>query len=153
MNEPEMCSKEYEVHVTAELVAGYAAAVGEAIASLLHTPPADTMRRYAEVSGDHNPIHLDPAAAHAAGLPAPILHGLYTMAQVARCASRAGGGRQLRKLTVDFRALGLPCEEIEVSGFVEEVSARRLELRLVARQGRRRLIRNASAVLVGERQR
>lgn len=120
---------------------------GEATPPLLLTPSADTMRHYAEASGDHNPIHLDPAAAHAAGLPGPILHGLYTMALVARCACLAGEGRRLRRLTVDFRALGLPCEEIEVAGVVEELSERRLALRLVARQGRRRLVRNASALL------
>lgn len=124
--------------------------VGETTPPLLFTPSADTMRRYAEASGDHNPIHLDPAAARAAGLPAPILHGLYTMALVARCACHAGEGRRLRMLTVDFRALGLPCEEIEVAGTVEEVSEKRLALHLVARQGRRRLVRNASALLGAE---
>jgi acyl dehydratase len=122
---------------------------GDAIPPLRQTPDADTPRRYAEASGDRNPIHLDPDAAHAAGLPAPILHGLYTMAQVARCARRAGGDRELRRLAVDFRALGFPGEEIEVDGVVEALSPTRLSLRLVARQGRRRLIRNASATLVG----
>ena len=120
---------------------------GEAIPPLRHRPDADAPRRYAEASGDRNPIHLDPAAAHAAGLPAPILHGLYTMAQVARCAGRVGGDRELRRLAVDFRALGFPSEEIEISGVVEAVSGDRLSLRLVARQGRRRLIRNARADL------
>ena len=120
---------------------------GEAIPPLRHRPDAGASRRYAEASGDHNPIHLDPAAARAAGLPAPILHGLYTMAQVARCAGRAGGDRELRRLAVDFRALGFPAEEIEVSGVVEAVSGARLSLRLVARQGRRRLVRNARADL------
>ncbi len=37
-------------------------------------------RRYAEVSGDDNPIHLDEAAARAAGLPGVILHGACTLA-------------------------------------------------------------------------
>ncbi len=120
---------------------------GETIPPLRQTPDADATRRYAEASGDHNPIHLDPAAARAAGLPGPILHGLYTMAQVARCASRVGGERELRKLVVDFRALGLPGEEIEVDGVVEELTGSRFKLRLVARQGRRRLIRNAAATL------
>jgi acyl dehydratase len=124
---------------------------GEAIVPLLHTPDADVGRRYAAASGDHNPIHVDPDAARAAGLPAPILHGLYTMAQVARCAGRAAGQRQLRRLAVDFRALGFPGEEIEIAGVVEESSPARLRLRLVARQGQRRLIRNARAELAGER--
>lgn len=123
----------------------------EAISPLRHTPDEDATQRYAAASGDHNPIHVDSAAARAAGLPAPILHGLYTMAQVARCASQAGGDRALQTLAVEFRALGFPGEEIEVSGVVEGVSERRLSLRLVARQGRRRLIRNAKAMLADKR--
>jgi acyl dehydratase len=120
---------------------------GEAIPPLRHTPGAETPQRYADVSGDHNPIHLDPAAASAAGLPAPILHGLYTMALVARCACEAGAGRELRRLAVEFRALGYPGEEIEVEGVVEDAGEERLALSLVARQGRRRLVRRAVAVL------
>jgi len=30
------------------------------------------------LSGDHNPLHADPAHAKAAGFPRPILHGLAT---------------------------------------------------------------------------
>lgn len=122
---------------------------GEAIAPLRLTPDAGATRRYADASGDHNPIHVDPDAARAAGLPAPILHGLYTMALLARCARLAGEGRELRALAVDFRALGFPGEEIAIEGVVAADRGSRLELRLLARQGRRRLIRNASAVLVG----
>ncbi|MGC1851851.1 MAG: MaoC/PaaZ C-terminal domain-containing protein [Solirubrobacterales bacterium] len=120
---------------------------GDAIPPLRYVPDKDVTRRYAAASGDRNPIHVDPAAARAAGLPAPILHGLYTMAQVARCAYRAAGDRELRKLAVDFRALGFPGEEIEVSGSVADVSDEHLRLHLVVRQGRRRLIRNARATL------
>lgn len=35
--------------------------------------------RYAEASGDRNPIHLDPVAAAGAGLPGVIAHGMLTM--------------------------------------------------------------------------
>jgi len=34
---------------------------------------------YAMASGDHNPIHLDPDYARAAGLPSTIAHGLLTL--------------------------------------------------------------------------
>jgi acyl dehydratase len=40
----------------------------------------DQAVRYAEASGDRNPIHLDEAVARKAGLPGCILHGLCTMA-------------------------------------------------------------------------
>jgi len=44
----------------------------------------DQALRYAQASGDHNPIHTDPEVARAAGLPGPILHGLCTLALTAR---------------------------------------------------------------------
>ncbi|MFP4598178.1 MAG: MaoC/PaaZ C-terminal domain-containing protein [Persicimonas sp.] len=40
----------------------------------------DKPARYADASGDRNPIHTDPAVAKAAGLPDVILHGMCTMA-------------------------------------------------------------------------
>ena len=43
--------------------------------------PADLGRRYAGVSGDHNPIHLYPLTAKALGFPRQIAHGMWTMAR------------------------------------------------------------------------
>jgi acyl dehydratase len=43
--------------------------------------------RYAEASGDHNPIHQDEAVAQSVGLPGVIAHGMYTMALAARAVS------------------------------------------------------------------
>jgi acyl dehydratase len=44
----------------------------------------DQATRYAEASGDRNPIHIDEGVARKAGLPGVILHGLCTMAFAAR---------------------------------------------------------------------
>jgi acyl dehydratase len=63
----------------------------------------DQSLRYAEASLDHNPIHLDPAAARAGGLPDVILHGLCTMALSGRALVAALLGqdsRGLRRLAV-----------------------------------------------------
>ena len=40
--------------------------------------PRDIGRRYAAVSGDYNPIHLNPLAAKLAGFPRTIAHGMWT---------------------------------------------------------------------------
>ncbi len=40
----------------------------------------DQPARYAEASGDHNPIHLDAGAAKEAGFPNVVLHGMCTLA-------------------------------------------------------------------------
>lgn len=43
--------------------------------------PGDLGRRYASVSGDHNPIHLYPLTAKALGFPRQIAHGMWSMAR------------------------------------------------------------------------
>ncbi|WP_182523640.1 MaoC/PaaZ C-terminal domain-containing protein [Nocardioides dongkuii] len=43
--------------------------------------PADLGRRYAAVSGDHNPIHLYPLTARALGFPRQIAHGMWSKAR------------------------------------------------------------------------
>jgi len=42
--------------------------------------PGDIGRRYAEVSGDRNPIHLHPVTAKAFGFPSAIAHGMWSKA-------------------------------------------------------------------------
>ncbi|OLF04539.1 hypothetical protein BLA60_40320 [Actinophytocola xinjiangensis] len=61
--------------------------------------PADTGRRYAEVSGDRNPIHLHPLTARLFGFPRAIAHGMWTKA---RCLA-ALEGRLPGAYTVDVR--------------------------------------------------
>ena len=51
--------------------------------------PGDLGRRYAAVSGDHNPIHLYPLSAKAFGFPRQIAHGMWSKARsVAAMANR-----------------------------------------------------------------
>lgn len=113
------------------------------------TPDKYLPFRYAGASGDFNPIHLDPELAKAVGFPSNILHGLWSMAQVARAAVQAGGGdpRRLRRLAVQFRGIGLPEEEIVVSGSVKDESDGSRVLELIAQQGERQIIKNVEAEL------
>jgi hypothetical protein len=107
------------------------------------TPDKYLPHRYAGASGDFNPIHIDREFAQQVGLPSNILHGLYSMAQVARACTTAAGGdpRTLRRLSVQFRGLGLPEQEIVVTGSGEGVIA------LEAAQGDNKIIKNAEAEL------
>jgi acyl dehydratase len=119
------------------------------VSQLRVTPDKYLPFRYAGASGDFNPIHLDPELAKAVGFPSNILHGLYSMAQVARCAVQSAGGdpRRLRRLSVQFRGIGLPEQEIVVSGTVKDESDGRVVLDLVAEQGDRQIIKNVEAEL------
>ncbi|MFX1266249.1 MAG: MaoC/PaaZ C-terminal domain-containing protein [Promethearchaeota archaeon] len=53
---------------------------GEKVAARTVLVSGDQGKRYAEASGDHNPIHVSDEIARSAGLPSAILHGLCTMA-------------------------------------------------------------------------
>jgi acyl dehydratase len=122
---------------------------GEAVPELRVTPDKYLPHRYAGASGDFNPIHIDPEFAKAVGLPTNILHGLWMMAQVARANIEAAGGdpRSLRRLSVQFRGMGLPEQELVVSGTVKEVSDGHVVVDTVAAQGENQVIRNAEAEL------
>jgi acyl dehydratase len=110
------------------------------------TPDKYLPFRYAGASGDFNPIHLDPELAKAVGFPSNILHGLWSMAQVARAAVEAGGGdpRSLKRLSVQFRGIGLPEQEIVVTATPGENG----KLELVAQQEDRQIVKNAEAQLL-----
>ena len=116
------------------------------------TPDRYLPHRYAGASGDFNPIHIDVDFAKQVGLPSNILHGLYTMAQVARANVNASGGdpRRLRRLSVQFRGMGFPEQEIVVTSTVREAADGRIVTDTVAAQGDSRIIRNAEAELALE---
>ncbi len=110
------------------------------------TPDPFVTVRYAGASGDFNPIHIDEEFAKSVGLPGRILHGLYTMAQVARAHTDAAGGpERLKRLSVQFRGMGRIGEEIVVSGTVREVTGGVAVVDSQAEQSGHRIIRNAVA--------
>ena len=116
------------------------------IAELRVTPDRYLTVRYAGASGDFNPIHIDEEFAKAVGLPGRILHGLYTMAQVARAQTEAAGGPEsLKRLAVQFRGMGLPEHEIVVRSTVREQRDGVALVDAVAEQDGRAIIRNAEA--------
>ncbi len=125
---------------------------GDQIPEFKVTPDKYLPHRYAGASGDFNPIHIDPEFATNVGLPGVILHGLYTMAQVARAAVDAAGGdpRSLKRLSVQFRGMAFPEQEITVSGTVKEVRDGRAIIDTVAEQAGNQIIRNAEAEIEGK---
>ncbi len=59
--------------------------IGEGI-NPIELPPVipEMLVRYAEASGDHNPIHLDEDEAKRLGLPGIIAHGMWTMGNLSK---------------------------------------------------------------------
>jgi acyl dehydratase len=122
--------------------------VGAQIPEVRVTPDKFLTNRYAGASGDFNPIHIDEDFAKAVGLPGRILHGLWSMAQVARAQTEAAGGPEhLKRLKVQFRGMGVPEQEVLVSGTVRESGAGRVIVDTVAEQAGKQIIRNAEAEL------
>ncbi len=118
---------------------------GDAI-ELKVTPDRYATVRYAAASGDFNPIHIDEEFARSVGLPGRILHGLWTMAQVARAHTDAAGGPdRLRSLSVQFRGMGRIGEEIVVKGTVRESRGATAVVDSEAEQSGQRIIRRAVA--------
>jgi acyl dehydratase len=118
---------------------------GETI-ELKVTPDPYVTVRYAGASGDFNPIHIDEEFAKNVGLPGRILHGLWTMAQVARAHTEAAGGPEaLKSLSVQFRGMGVMGAEVTVTGSVGEAGDGIIVVRSEAEQNGTRIIRNAVA--------
>jgi acyl dehydratase len=121
---------------------------GADIPELRVTPDKYLTARYAGASGDFNPIHIDEEFARAVGLPGRILHGLWTMAQVARAETEAAGGPEhLKRLSVQFRGMGMPEQEVVVTGTVREVVDGCAVIDTVAEQAGKQIVRNAEAEL------
>jgi acyl dehydratase len=123
--------------------------VGDSIPELRVTPDRFLPHRYAGASGDFNPIHIDKEFATQVGLPGNILHGLYGMALVARANAAAAGGdpRSLKRLSVQFRGMGMPEQEILVSGTVSAADGDAVSVDTVAEQSGKQIIKNATAEL------
>jgi acyl dehydratase len=116
--------------------------------SLEVTPDPFLTVRYAGASGDFNPIHIDEAFAQSVGLPGRILHGLWTMAQVARAHTEAAGSpAALKRLSVQFRGMGVLGEPVHVTGTVRRVTEGVAHIESEAEQAGQRLVRRGEAEL------
>jgi 3-hydroxybutyryl-CoA dehydratase len=73
--------------------------------------------RYADASGDHNPIHVNEAFARARPFGGTIAHGMLVLAAISEMMAAAFGEAWLvgGKLRVRFRAPARPGDAITVS--------------------------------------
>src|SRR5829696_2971576 len=119
---------------------------GAALPELKVTPDRFLTVRYAGASGDFNPIHIDEAFATSVGLPGRILHGLWSMAQVARAQTEAAGGPdKLKRLSVQFRGMGVLEQDVVVTSTVRSVEDGVAVVETEAAQGDTRIVRNGVA--------
>ena len=113
----------------------------------------EKLRRYAEASGDHNPIHLDESFAKSVGLPNVIAHGMFTMA-LAGEAIRFWVGDEWQ--IVDFstrftKPVVVPADEevgITFSGKITEVSETNIFIELSATSAGVKVLGQTKALLI-----
>src|SRR5947208_15027974 len=65
--------------------------VGDVLPSVTKTITQAKINRYAEASGDHNPLHLDPAFAATTLFGGTIAHGRLVLAYVSEMSVAAVG--------------------------------------------------------------
>jgi acyl dehydratase len=81
---------------------------------------ADNQAHVYRLSGDYNPLHIDPASARFGGFDAPILHGLCTFGhcgQLLLDALAEGDPARFDKIKVRFSAPVFLNEELQVRGW------------------------------------
>jgi acyl dehydratase len=97
-------------------------AVGDEVTPFSRKVTQEQINAYADASGDHNPIHLDPEFARSVGLPGTIAHGLLEMGILAEAVSSwVGGAANLLSLSCRFSKPLLPGDTIVCSGTVISV--------------------------------
>ncbi len=95
-------------------------AVGDEAFSVSRVVTRDDVKRYADASGDQNPLHQDEDFARAVGFPGIIAHGMFTMGHLARSLTDwLGDPSRLKRLSVQFRAPVFMGETIVAEGRVK----------------------------------
>ena len=81
------------------------------------------INRYAEASGDFNPIHIDEAFAAQTPLGGTIAHGMLVLAYVSEMMTEAFGENWLSggKLSVRFKAPARPKDILTITGKIDSI--------------------------------
>jgi len=108
------------------------------------------LRRYAEASGDLNPLHLDAGFARQAGFDDVIVHGMLGMALLGRLVTEAYPIHRLLRLRVRFRNVIAMGQPIGCVAKLEAVSVDAAVLALCATDARGTVLIDGSATLALE---
>jgi len=127
---------------------------GDAIPPLVKQVTQPQIDAYADVSGDHNPIHINPEAARAVGLDGTIAHGMLSMAFLGQLltdwlAVEGGTGAWVARLRVRFQAMVRPGDTLTCRGVLgaESGDRRRVEVWMDNQRGERVTTGDADVVL------
>jgi acyl dehydratase len=113
----------------------------------------DLLKRYADASGDQNPIHQDEKFAISVGLPNVIAHGMLTMALVGKYVSDfAGGSAKVVEFGARFtKPVIVPANEkvdLTVTATVAKIADGKISLTLNATSAGVKVLGMAKAVIL-----
>ncbi|CAB4753558.1 unannotated protein [freshwater metagenome] len=113
----------------------------------------ELLKRYADASGDQNPIHQNEEFAVSVGLPNVIAHGMLTMALVGKYLSDfAGGSAKVVEFGARFtKPVIVPADEkvdLTVTATVAEIADGKISLTLSATSAGVKVLGMAKAVVL-----
>lgn len=96
---------------------------GDTLPTVEKTFNQDDVNRYADASGDHNPIHVDPNFAAGSQFGRRIAHGMMIAASISEMMAQAFGQdwHKSGRMKIRFRAPVFPGETVRASGTVRSV--------------------------------
>lgn len=98
-------------------------AIGTELTPVVKTITQEKIARYADASGDHNPLHIDPDFAATTQFDGTIAHGMLVLAYLSEMLTGAFGAHWLDsgRLKIRFRAPARPGDTITATGTVTAV--------------------------------
>jgi 3-hydroxybutyryl-CoA dehydratase len=111
--------------------------VGYALPTITKRITQEQLQAYADASGDHNPLHLDPAFAAATQFGGTIAHGMLVLAFASEMLTAAFGRAWLNsgRLKIRFRAPTRPGDTVEATGHVTKIDGARVVCEIECRSG------------------
>lgn len=126
--------------------------VGDSIEERVFWIDRELLKKYADASGDQNPIHQNEVFAKSVGLPNVIAHGMLTMALVGKFVSDwAGGSAKVKEFSARFtKPVVVPAGEkvdLTVSASIAEITDRGISVNIVATSGGVKVLGMAKALV------
>ena len=111
--------------------------VGDELPAVTKALTQEKIARYADASGDRNPLHIDPAFAATTQFGGTIAHGMLVLAYISEMMIAAFGQSWSGNgsLKVRFRGAARPGDTVTASGRVAATDAERLVCEVECRDG------------------
>ena len=127
-------------------------AVGDALPAVSKRITQGQLHRYADASGDHNPLHLDPDFAAKTQFGGTIAHGMLVLAFVSEMLTAAFGLAWLEsgRMKIRFRAPSRPAETATATGIITRVNGSQIVCEIECRNDAGEVLVSGEAEVIVE---